>query len=67
MICVVGMAGARASANLYSLIETARANDIEPYVYLKRIYAELPLAQNIADIEKLLPVNPANAVAGYGT
>jgi len=61
------VAGARASANLYSLIETARANSIEPYAYLKRIYAGLPLAKNVEDLEKLLPINPANTVAGYGT
>ena len=30
--------GASASANLYSLIETAKANGIEPYVYLCHIY-----------------------------
>ncbi len=28
------VAGATASANLYSLIETAKANGVEPYVYL---------------------------------
>jgi len=61
------VAGARASANLYSLIETARANGIEPYAHLKRIYADLPLAKNVEEIEKLLPINPANTVAGYGT
>lgn len=61
------VAGARASANLYSLIETARANSIEPYAYMKQIYAGLPLAKNVGDIEKLLPIQPANTVAGYGT
>ena len=28
-------AGARASANLYSLIETAKGHGIEPYAYLR--------------------------------
>ena len=28
--------GAKASANLYSLIETAKANNIEPYSYLNK-------------------------------
>jgi len=47
--------GARASANLYSLIETAKSNQINPYDYLKRIFTELPNLQNPDDIESLLP------------
>ena len=34
--------GARASAVLYSLIETAKANDCEPYDYLEYVLRELP-------------------------
>lgn len=49
--------GVKASANLYSLIETAKANGIEPYRYLRHLFAELPKAQTVADIEALLPVN----------
>jgi hypothetical protein len=49
--------GARASANLYSLIETAKANGIEPYVYLCHIYEKLPTAQTIEQLEALLPIN----------
>lgn len=49
--------GAKASANLYSLIETAKANDLEPYAYLKRVFTELPNAQSFEDIDKLLPQN----------
>ena len=48
-------AGANASARLYSLIETAKANGIEPYDYLKRVFTELPKAVTLADIEALLP------------
>jgi len=48
-------AGAQASANLYSLIETAKANGLEPHAYLARVFADLPAAQTVADIEKLLP------------
>ncbi|MCZ0867270.1 IS66 family transposase [Dasania sp. GY-19] len=48
-------AGAHASANLYSLIETAKANDIEPYAYLKQVFTLLPQAKNIDDIDALLP------------
>lgn len=47
--------GAKASANLYSLIETAKANGLEPYAYLRRVFTELPNAQNYNDVEKLLP------------
>ena len=49
------MAGANASARLYSLIECAKANGLEPYVYLRHVFTELPNAQSLADIEALLP------------
>ena len=55
--------GAKASANLYSLIETAKANDLEPYAYLKRIFTELPNAQSYDDVEKLLPNRVKSVVA----
>jgi transposase len=48
-------AGAEASAKIYSLIETAKANGIEPYSYLKRVFTELPRAETLADFEALLP------------
>ena len=47
--------GAKASANLYSLIETAKLNGLEPYRYLQHVFKELPKAQTLADIELLLP------------
>ena len=47
--------GAKASANLYSLIETAKANGLEPYHYLRHIFTELPKASTVEQIEKLLP------------
>lgn len=49
--------GANASANLYSLIETAKANGLNEYAYLKHIFTELPKAQTVEDYEKLLPWN----------
>jgi hypothetical protein len=49
--------GANASANLYSLIETAKANNIEPYRYLVALFKKLPLAQSVDDYEALLPWN----------
>ncbi|MDQ3234353.1 MAG: transposase, partial [Pseudobdellovibrionaceae bacterium] len=49
--------GANASAALYSLVITARANSVEPYDYLTHIFAELPRATSADDIEALLPWN----------
>lgn len=51
--------GANASANLYSLIETAKANNIEPYRYFVALFKKLPLAQTVDDYEALLPWNIA--------
>jgi transposase len=49
--------GVTASANLYSLIETAKANGLEPYAYLRYLFAELPKAETVDAIEALLPGN----------
>jgi len=47
--------GAHASATLYSLIETARANGVEPYRYLRYLFTKLPLAQSRKDYLALTP------------
>jgi transposase len=49
--------GVKASAALYSLIETAKANGLEPYAYLRYLFAELPKAQTVGAVEALLPGN----------
>lgn len=49
------MRGAKASANLYSLIETAKANRIEPYRYLRHVFSEMPKARTVEEVEALLP------------
>ena len=49
--------GVKASANLYSLIETAKANGLEPYAYLRRVFTELPKVDTVEAIEALLPGN----------
>jgi transposase len=49
--------GAEASAAIYSLIETAKANGLNPYYYLRYIFEMLPLAQTEEDYRKLLPQN----------
>ncbi|HEY4691146.1 MAG TPA: IS66 family transposase [Anaerolineae bacterium] len=53
--------GATASANLYSLIETAKANGIEPYRYLCVLFAALPKASRLEHYEALLPWRTAAA------
>ncbi|WP_374088195.1 transposase [Methylomicrobium lacus] len=49
------VAGANASANLYSLIETCKASGIDPYTYLVDVFRCLPLAKTADDFETLLP------------
>ena len=60
--------GARASATFFSLIETAKANGLEPYAYLRHIFEKLPLAKSDQDLQDLLPqhIDPA-AVAISGS
>ncbi|TYC52943.1 transposase, partial [Zoogloea oleivorans] len=48
-------AGAHASALIYSLIETAKANGLEPYTWLRRVLRKLPEATTVDDFEALLP------------
>ena len=49
------VAGAEASANLYSLVETAKANGIEPFAYLRFLFERIPAAECLNDFEALLP------------
>ncbi len=51
--------GMKASTNLYSLIETAKANGLEPYAYLRVLFAKLPQTTTVNEIENLLPGNIA--------
>jgi transposase len=53
--------GATASANLYSLIETAKANGREPYQYLSWLFEKLPTA-DLSDSEALMPWNAPSIV-----
>jgi len=39
------------------LIETAKANKLEPYAYLRYIFDKLPIASSLEDYEALLPWN----------
>jgi len=47
--------GAAASAFLYSLIETAKANGLKPYAYMRYLFDRLPLATTEDDYRSLLP------------
>ena len=49
--------GAQASANLYSIVGSARANGIEPHAYLTHLYMQLPRASTVEHLEALLPWN----------
>jgi len=53
--------GAQASAIHYSLIETAKANGLEPYMYLTQVLKALPYADTVEKIEALLPWNIKNS------
>ena len=54
--------GARASANLYSLVETAKANGIDPYRYLLWLFQKIPQAGSADDYAVLLPWNMPDQV-----
>jgi transposase len=59
--------GASASATLYSLVESAKANGVVPFDYLSYLLSELPKLAPEADLEHLMPWNvslPASPVAG---
>jgi transposase len=49
------VAGAHASANLYSLLQTCVANGIDGYQYLTALLVALPKARTVEDFEALLP------------
>ena len=49
--------GVRSSAALYSMIETAKANGVEPYQYLLYVFEGVAQAKDEEDWENLLPWN----------
>ena len=50
-------AGAQASAGYFSLIETAKANGVEPYAYMQKVIANIAQADTDEALEALLPWN----------
>lgn len=49
--------GARASACCYSLIETAKANNLEPAAYIQHVLERIGEADTVEKLEALLPWN----------
>ncbi len=49
--------GARASATCYSLIETAKANGLEPSIYIQHVLDHIAEADTLERLEALLPWN----------
>jgi len=49
--------GAETSALLYSLVETAKANGLEPHAYLSYLFEHLPAAKTPDAVAALLPHN----------
>ena len=56
----------QASATFFTLIETAKANGLEPYAYLRHIFKKLPLAQTEQDLKDIPPqnINPDSIAVG---
>ncbi len=61
------VAGAHASARLYSLIETAKMHQLNPAAYLKHIFTELPNCKTIEDYENLLPYHVKDTILKIST
>ena len=56
------VSGARASAIIYSIVETAKANNMNPYCYFEHLLTEIPKLKEFntpeeesAAMERLLP------------
>ena len=52
--------GARSSAILYSIVETAKENNLDPFRYLTYLFEQLPgiSKQNVSALDRLLPIEP---------
>jgi transposase len=49
--------GAEAAAIIYSLIETCKHHDVQPYYWLRHALQTLPSCQTLTEFEALLPFN----------
>ncbi len=50
-------AGAKSSAMYFSLIETAKANGLEPFDYMNHVTARIAQVETVEQMEELLPWN----------
>lgn len=60
--CDGALSGRASSANLYSLIETAKANRLEPGRYLAHLFEKLPAVTLPDHLDALLP-SPTRCVS----
>ncbi len=51
------VAGVKAAEVIYSIIESAKANNLEPYTYLRSLLTHLPNITTEKELEALLPYN----------
>jgi transposase len=61
------VAGAKASAVIYSPVLTCRACGVEPYTWLRHVLTQLPLRPPDDDIEDLMPFNFAERAPHQNT
>ena len=47
--------GAKSSAALYSVIESSKANGLEPFKFLTLLFEKLPNVETMEGLERLLP------------
>jgi len=57
--------GAHASVRLFSLIETAKANGLNPAQYLQHIFEKIPLCKTVEQYEDLVPWNSAAEIKKF--
>lgn len=53
-----------ASASLFSLVETTKANGVEPHAYLTVLLERLPRAKTVEDFEAVLPWSVKSEIDG---
>ena len=59
--------GAKASATAFSIIETAKENDLDPYEYLKYVFEKAPNLKENESIDILLPWNEPDDCRSKGS
>lgn len=55
-------AGAHARAVIYSLVQTAKADGLAPYTWLRRGLRNLPAAKTVEDVEAVEAVDAVEAL-----